>query len=83
MMRAILDYGWGATAMKPKTFDQDMPGKAMLARQMARFGSSVAAARMELNSGVLFAGSSEVVINHGAEIYHLRLTRQNKLILTK
>lgn len=36
-----------------------------------------------LDSGVLFAGSSEVVIAHGPEIYRLRLTRQNKLILTK
>lgn len=36
-----------------------------------------------LDSRALFAGSSEVVIVHGAEIYRLRLTRQNKLILTK
>jgi len=36
-----------------------------------------------LDSRSLFAGSSEVVITHGAEIYRLRLTRQNKLILTK
>ena len=36
-----------------------------------------------LDSGTLFAGSSEVVIAHGPELYRLRLTRQNKLILTK
>lgn len=36
-----------------------------------------------LDTGVLFAGGSEVVIAHGGEIYRLRLTRQNKLILTK
>lgn len=36
-----------------------------------------------LDSGVLFAGGSEVVICHGTEFYRLRLTRQNKLILTK
>lgn len=36
-----------------------------------------------LDSRSLFAGSSEVVITHGAEIYRLRLTRQNKQILTK
>jgi hemin uptake protein HemP len=41
------------------------------------------AVRRELDSGVLFAGGSEVVIVHGAETYCLRLTRQNKLILTK
>ena len=36
-----------------------------------------------LDSGVLFAGCSEVAIAHAGEIYRLRLTRQNKLILTK
>lgn len=36
-----------------------------------------------LDSRALFAGGSEVVIAHGAELYRLRLTRQNKLILTK
>jgi hemin uptake protein HemP len=37
----------------------------------------------QLDTEVLFAGGSEVVIAHGAEVYRLRLTRQNKLILTK
>ena len=36
-----------------------------------------------VSAGVLFAGGSEVIIAHGPEIYHLRLTRQNRLILTK
>ena len=36
-----------------------------------------------LNTGVLFAGGSEVIIAHGQDIYRLRLTRQNRLILTK
>ncbi len=31
----------------------------------------------------LLAGKTEVVIAHGGETYRLRLTRQNKLILTK
>lgn len=31
----------------------------------------------------LFAGRNEIVIVHGKETYRLRLTRQNKLILTK
>jgi hemin uptake protein HemP len=42
-----------------------------------------APARPPLDSGALFAGGGEVVIRHGAELYRLRLTRQNKLILTK
>lgn len=40
-------------------------------------------ATQSLDTGTLFAGSSEVVIRHGTEIYRLRLTRQNRLILTK
>jgi hemin uptake protein HemP len=41
------------------------------------------AASNALDTEILFAASSEVVITHGAEIYRLRLTRQNRLILTK
>jgi hemin uptake protein HemP len=36
-----------------------------------------------LQSRDLFVGTREIVIVHGAEAYHLRLTAQNKLILTK
>lgn len=45
--------------------------------------ANMMAAAHSLDTGVLFAGGSEVVITHGPEIYRLRLTRQNKLILTK
>lgn len=37
--------------------------------------------RME--SGELFVGTKEIMIAHGSETYRLRLTAQNKLILTK
>ncbi len=40
-----------------------------------------AAAVVESRS--LFAGKNEVAISHAGETYRLRLTRQNKLILTK
>lgn len=36
-----------------------------------------------IDSGELFARSREVLIVHGADTYRLRLTSQNKLILTK
>jgi hemin uptake protein HemP len=36
-----------------------------------------------LDSRDLFVGTQEIVIVHGREAYHLRLTAQNKLILTK
>ena len=37
----------------------------------------------KIDSRDLFVGTREVTIHHGAEIYRLRLTGQNKLILTK
>jgi hemin uptake protein HemP len=36
-----------------------------------------------IDSRDLFIGTRELVISHGHEIYRLRLTSQNKLILTK
>jgi hemin uptake protein HemP len=36
-----------------------------------------------MDSRDLFAGNREITIGHGEEIYRLRLTAQNKLILTK
>ncbi|MDP3032560.1 MAG: hemin uptake protein HemP [Rhodocyclaceae bacterium] len=40
-------------------------------------------ATQSLDTRRLFADSNEIAIAHGAEIYRLRLTRQNRLILTK
>jgi hemin uptake protein HemP len=37
----------------------------------------------KLDSRDLFIGTREVLIEHGGEHYRLRLTAQNKLILTK
>lgn len=49
-----------------------------------RAESSVAAfPRVVLDSSMLLSGRDQVAIRHGAETYHLRLTRQGKLILTK
>lgn len=36
-----------------------------------------------IESRELFASSREITISHGDDIYRLRLTSQNKLILTK
>ena len=36
-----------------------------------------------LDSRDLFASSREITIGHGGDTYRLRLTAQNKLILTK
>ena len=42
-----------------------------------------AASPRALESSALLSGQDRVAIRHGAETYHLRLTRQGKLILTK
>ena len=36
-----------------------------------------------VDSRELFAATREIIITHGADMYRLRLTMQNKLILTK
>ena len=40
-------------------------------------------ARRKLDSAALFDGETEVLILHNGEQYRLRITRQDKLILTK
>lgn len=37
----------------------------------------------EIDSGTLFQGRTELLIRHRGEQYRLRVTRQDKLILTK
>lgn len=41
------------------------------------------ASRPRIQSAELFGSAREVLIEHGGEEYRLRLTRQDKLILTK
>jgi hemin uptake protein HemP len=36
-----------------------------------------------IDSRALFVGTREITIVHGGDLYRLRLTAQNKLILTK
>ncbi len=59
------------------------------ASNAAPTNSSAAAARSiavqdnQIDSRELFVGTREITIAHGSDIYRLRLTAQNKLILTK
>jgi hemin uptake protein HemP len=43
----------------------------------------ISVAGHKIDSRELFIGTREVIIHHGVEVYRLRLTGQNKLILTK
>lgn len=44
---------------------------------------SVVIVSNRIDSQALFDGNREVAIAHGSDIYRLRITAQNKLILTK
>lgn len=44
---------------------------------------SIAVSGDRIDSRDLFIGTRELIIDHGSEHYRLRLTAQNKLILTK
>ena len=44
---------------------------------------SIELADNRIDSRALFLDTREIVISHGDETYRLRLTAQNKLILTK
>jgi hemin uptake protein HemP len=44
---------------------------------------SIAVTDHRIDSRDLFVATREITIAHGADVYRLRLTAQNKLILTK
>jgi len=44
---------------------------------------SIAVCQNRIDSRDLFIATREIIIAHGEETYRLRLTAQNKLILTK
>ena len=46
-------------------------------------GRSIVLRDNHLDSRELFVATREITITHGADSYRLRLTSQNKLILTK
>jgi len=63
-----------------KTSDGDLGEARPAGTSPAR---KIAVVEDRIDSRDLFIGTREVVIAHGGETYRLRLTAQNKLILTK
>ena len=67
--------------------DRALPGNTLMASpdtgDGVRSDAAVADAMPSLSSETLFAGHREIRVSHGIEEYRLRLTRNNKLILTK
>jgi hemin uptake protein HemP len=58
-------------------------GDSGLTQSTSAPSRKISIAGHKLDSRDLFIGTREVIIHHGAEVYRLRLTAQNKLILTK
>jgi hemin uptake protein HemP len=64
--------------------DKDDPGKLRRSRQdVATAGRNISVVGDRIDSRDLFIGTREIIIAHGGDAYRLRLTAQNKLILTK
>lgn len=61
--------------------DPDMTTRAT--RTAPQDARTVQLSANRIDSKDLFAASREIMIAHGDDIYRLRLTSQNKLILTK
>lgn len=66
-----------------KTPQQKFPNEIDGATDVSASHRSIAVRGNGIDSKELFSGNREIVIAHGAESYRLRLTSQNKLILTK
>jgi hemin uptake protein HemP len=63
--------------------DQDKSSKTGDNSSSAGSSRSIPLLGNRIDSRELFVGGREITIMHGAEAYRLRLTAQNKLILTK
>ncbi len=68
--------------MKPAA-DQDDPSNTGGPPSGVTASRSIALVDHRIDSRELFVGTREISIAHGADHYRLRLTAQNKLILTK
>ena len=64
---------------RDRTGDRSSDGKS----RTSLIERSVPLADNRINSRDLFSATREILIAHGDETYRLRLTAQNKLILTK
>ncbi len=56
---------------------------ASIAWEPAQRNRAIPVLDEKIDSRDLFSDSRVVMISHGSQTYHLRLTSQNKLILTK
>jgi hemin uptake protein HemP len=55
----------------------------LVQRPLRSAAPQAASLQPSIESGALLKGTREVLIRHGGEVYRLRHTRNDKLILTK
>lgn len=70
------------TIMAPASRDETAPAEASVTNASAA-GRSVTMTGNRIDSRDLFSSEREIIISHNEGDYRLRLTSQNKLILTK
>lgn len=63
--------------------NQNEDSKAKTAAAESQTQRRIVLLENRIDSRDLFGSVREITINHGSEIYRLRMTAQNKLILTK
>jgi hemin uptake protein HemP len=68
--------------MNPSPDKNESP-TAPTGRSVSAQERSVVLTDNRIDSRLLFGSAREITIAHGSDIYRLRLTSQNKLILTK
>jgi hemin uptake protein HemP len=78
-----LKVGWGESDEMNAATGDDAKRHTESEHKSANRERHVTVLNNRLDSRDLFAGAREVIIVHGADAYHLRLTAQHKLILTK
>ncbi len=69
--------------MNPRSDQEKQGNRVTPAAPIAAPGRHVAVADHRIDSRDLFIDTREITITHRGDIYRLRLTAQNKLILTK
>jgi len=63
--------------------EEDEPRNARSGQSTGGGSREIPLRENSIDSGDLFVGTREITIVHGEETYRLRLTAQNKLIMTK
>jgi hemin uptake protein HemP len=79
----LLKILWDATITMSATSGDDTERTSTHAAITASAIRSLAMSGNRIDSRELFSNDREIIIAHGEEAYRLRLTSQNKLILTK